>query len=142
MTAIGVTAFDPEGTGSPGEHDDLAFLTLDGDRETSWPTERYVRRDLGVKSGVGLVVELAEISTVDSITIETDATGWAVEIAVADTAGRSRAGYGPAVAEGSGLTSRAEFEIDASGRFALIWFTDLGEGELPVRIRVREITVR
>ncbi len=139
---VGVTAFDPEGTGTPGEHDDLALLALDGDRETSWPTERYVARDLGAKSGVGLVVELAQISPIGSITIETDATGWAVQIAVADAAGTSRADYGPPVAEGVDLSSVAEFDIAASGRFALIWFTDLGEGELPVQIRIREITVR
>ena len=138
----GIAAFDPEGTGAPGEHDDLAPLAIDGDPATSWHTERYEARDLGLKSGVGLVVELSRSATVDAVTIDTGSHGWAVEVALSDHAAVSRSEFGPTTGSGTDLGPLAEIAVDGSGRFVLLWFTDLGEGERPVRLHVREITVR
>ncbi len=137
-----VTAFDPEGTGTPGEHDDLVRFAVDGDPTTAWHTERYRSRDLGTKSGVGLLIELEAKARVDTVEIRTDATGWAAEIMVTNEAGLDRASFGPARASGTDLDPVAVFEVDAEGRFVLVWITHLGAGPLPVRLHVDEVVIR
>src|SRR4051794_1688513 len=51
----GVTAYDPQGTGTPGEHNTDAKLATDGNAGTYWRTESY-RGGLN-KSGVGVVLD-------------------------------------------------------------------------------------
>lgn len=142
LEVVGIAAFDPEGTGTPGEHDELAPLAIDGDPATSWHTERYEARDLGLKTGVGLVVEVSRSAPVDRVTIDTGTSGWAVEVAVSDHDAASRSEFGPTTGSGTDLGPIAEIAVDGSGRFVLLWFTDLGDGDRPVRLHVREITVR
>jgi len=142
LEVVGIAAFDPEGTGTPGEYDELAPLAIDGDAATSWHTERYEARDLGLKTGVGLVVEISRNAPVDLVTIDTGTSGWAVEVAVSDHDAASRSEFGPTTGSGTDLGPIAEIAVDGSGRFVLLWFTDLGDGDRPVRLHVWEITVR
>ncbi|MEZ5246824.1 MAG: serine/threonine-protein kinase [Acidimicrobiales bacterium] len=142
-----VVAFDPEGTGTPGEHNDRAVLAIDRDLATGWPTERYATRDLGAKSGVGLLLTLVQVSDVETVTIHTDgADDWAVEIHVATgiTAADadSIADFGAPEGLGTSLGSTAEIPVGARGDTVLVWLTDLGRGETPIMMTVAEVTIR
>jgi len=64
VTLRGVTGYDPDGTGPPGEHNATAPLATDGDQKTFWATETYLSPEFGgLKSGVGLVLDASEVFT-------------------------------------------------------------------------------
>ncbi|MFQ5556795.1 MAG: protein kinase, partial [Acidimicrobiales bacterium] len=140
-TVASVAAFDPEGTGPAGEHDDLAALVVDGDPATIWPTERYDARDLGPKRGVGLVFELEEESRIGQVAIVTRGDDWAAEIYVADGASPTLAGWGAAIGRVESAGPETTVTATATGRAVLVWFTDLGRGPTPIRLEVAEITI-
>jgi hypothetical protein len=140
---VGVSTFDPDGSGPAGEHDDLVDNVLDEDPETVWFTERYEQRDLGTKAGVGLLFELEERVRVDEVEIHTvGGSGWGATIHVADEAGEDLASFGFADAEGENLPASVVLEPGARGRHVLVWFVDLGRGELPIQLIVDRIVVR
>jgi hypothetical protein len=140
-------AFDPEGTGAPGEHNDRAALAIDRDPSTGWPTERYASRDLGVKSGVGLVLTLDRVADIGRITIRTqEAADWAAEIRVTTGVSAEQAtsitDFGAVQSGRAGLGSIAELPLEARGDTVVVWLTDLGEGDTPIRLTINEITIR
>jgi hypothetical protein len=69
IPAGGVSDFDPEGDGT--ENPDQVPLAVDGDPSTQWQTAAYRNRpDFGgLKSGVGLLVDLGRPRTVASVTV-------------------------------------------------------------------------
>ncbi len=138
-----VTPFDPEGSGAPGENDDLAPLTVDGDPQTAWPTESYDSRAFGgLKSGVGLVVELERALPLDRLLVTSPSTGWAAEVYVADSPRRRLDQWGAAVASAEAIPGDAVFDLDArSGGAILLWVTDLGDGPPRVRVEIAEVVV-
>lgn len=76
---------------SPGEipdHPAQAGLAIDGDPNTSWPTDIY--RDAVpfpvFKEGVGLLLHLSEPTGLAEVTIDVPSTGTEVQIRAADTA--------------------------------------------------------
>lgn len=147
LTVVGADAFDPEGSGPPGEHDELAGQAIDGNPATAWVTERYADRDLGAKSGVGLVLTLDEVSDIEAVTIATEGgAGWAVQIHVATGVTVASAGgiadFGDPRGGGTGLDEEADLAVDGRGDTIVLWFTDLGAGNLPIRLTVSEVTVR
>ena len=145
-TIVAATAFDPEGTGAPGEHNERAVFAIDGDEATSWTTERYRGRDLGSKSGVGLVLTLDEVRDLHTVTIHTDAQDWAVEIRVTTGVSANTAtaidDFGDAQGRASGLGDVADVTVSARGDTVVVWLTDLGAGTLPISLAIREVTIR
>ena len=140
--AVAAAAFDPEGSGTPGENDELAMNVLDGDPGTAWLTERYEQRDLGTKPGVGLVIELADPATVETVTVHTpDSRGWAATVHVTDRPGPDLASFGEPDATGTGLGPVAELRPGSAGTHVLVWFTHLGDGPEPIRLVVTEVEV-
>ena len=140
-------AFDPDGSGSPGEHNARAPLAIDGDPDSYWPTEQYDTRNFGTKSGVGLILQLDRVHPISEITIATQAsTNRSVEIRVteAETVGAADtiAAFGPAIHTESGLGPEAILRLDATGDTVVMWFTDLGDGEIPIRLAVGEVTIQ
>ena len=135
------SAFDPQGTG--GESDSLAPLTIDGDPSTAWRTEGYDTRQFsGLKSGVGVVLTLAEAGTLDRVEVTSPTTGWAAEVYVTDEPGGTLGDWGEPVAAGSGLGGNAVFELGGvEGGSVLVWITDLGDGPPRVRMEISEIVV-
>lgn len=147
LRIVRATAFDPEGTGTPGEHDDRAADAIDGDATTSWPTERYGSRTFGTKSGVGLILELDAVRAVEQITIETlSSRDWAVEVRIGTIADLGAVDgiddFGPAVAVGSGLPRVTSISAEAVGNVVVVWITDLGDESPPLRLNVAEVTIR
>ena len=140
-TVVKVSAYDPEGTGPQGEHDDLAAHVLDDDPSTGWSTERYDDPDLGAKRGVGLVFELAETVHVREIEVRSDGTDWTAEIYVSDSTAADLDGWGPPLVVAPGLGSDATLRPDATGRAVLVWIIDLGRAGPPYRLEIEAVTI-
>ena len=143
LAIASVTPFDPQGTGPPGENDELAELTIDGDRESAWRTERYQVADFGLKTGVGLQVDLTDSQQLDRIEIDSPTDGWAAEVYVFERSAEVAA-FDPdsaaAVATVSGVGGDARIPLDGvTGESVLIWVTDLGQGPEQYRFDVSEV---
>jgi serine/threonine-protein kinase len=137
-----VSAFDPQGTGNPGENDEDAPLAADGDDDTAWRTEGYDRRDLAPKSGVGLVMTLEETAELSSLDVTTTTSDWAAEVYVSSSSGSDLASWGVPVTSGSSLEGQAGFDLDGTeGSAVLLWITDLGDGPPRVRAEVAELVL-
>ncbi|MDZ7674708.1 MAG: protein kinase [Acidimicrobiales bacterium] len=140
-------AFDPvdpeTGFGGDGENDAEAVLAVDGNVDTSWSTERYDTRDLGgLKSGVGLMLDLGESHDLDSLEVTSPDADWSATIHVTDTPSDARAGWGEPAASIEGASSGTT-DVDLSnarGSYVLFWITDLGDdGEY--RFEAQELSV-
>ena len=118
-----VTAYDPNGTGAPGENNSQAPLATDGDLGTAWSTENYYDGTLN-KPGVGLVLDAGNAATVRRIVVDTSTPGFTAVI----RAGDSTSDF-PATVSASQVVSSGEATFDVSGsrhRYYLLWITALG----------------
>ncbi|HSL56298.1 MAG TPA: protein kinase [Acidimicrobiales bacterium] len=142
---VQVRAFDPQGTGPPGENDELAPFAIDGDPTTAWRTEGYETRDFGglPKSGVGLSISLAEVATVQRVIVESPSSGWSAGIHVAPADTDDLTAWGdPVVVRDVVPAGRVAFELGGVDAGALLlWITDLGDGPPRVTVEVAEIAV-
>ncbi len=134
---VGFRSFDPEGDQS--ENDDLLGLVADGDESTVWRTDRYKRADFAaLKSGVGLIVELAANSELSELELLTPSTDWTVEVyaSVEPFADRSTWGepVGQAAYDGDDEITIELSAVDGgvlAGRYVLVWITDHGLSPAP-----------
>jgi len=143
VAITGVSAFDPFGSGPPGENDAEAPLAVDGDPATAWRTEFYSDRTLGTKEGVGLIVHLDEARDLDTMVVTSATDEWSASIYVADGAPDDLAGWGEPVTRRDGIAPGATtFELGgASGDSVLVWITDLGPGPAgELRAEFAEVT--
>ena len=86
MTLRGVTGYDPDGTGPPGEHNADAPKATDGDEATFWSTETYSSPAFGnLKPGVGLVLDAGGSVKLGSLTVTTDTPGYTAKILAGDS---------------------------------------------------------
>jgi putative peptidoglycan lipid II flippase len=130
-----VTDFDPQGTGEPGESSQLVPLATDGDTTTAWTTLEYTTSpQLGnLKDGVGLVVDLGEVRTVESVDLVLLGNGTDVELRAAPENASSAPSDSAdsfdqvAVQEGAGTTAELTPEEPVQTRYLLIWLTSLPE---------------
>jgi hypothetical protein len=132
--------FDPQGN-DRAEHPDEVGLAVDGDPATAWSTETYrSRQDFGgLKDGVGIIFDVGDGAEVEQLVVATPNQGWSATVHVADSVGGSIADWGePAatvIGAGAGETT---VDLDADGRYVLLWITDLGGR----RFELQEAAVR
>ena len=128
----------------PTESEATASLAIDGSDATGWSTEIYATRSFGnLKSGVGLILDLASVQQLDRLTILSPTTGWAVEVLASTTSPSptSRSGWGLPVASASNIQSKVSFDLHGTGaREILIWITDLGDGP-ENRVELTEVSL-
>ena len=119
--------FDPQGDGS--EREDRAPFAIDGDPATAWTTETYDSRQdfVGLKQGVGLVLDVGDGAEVRELVLTTPNEAWSATIHVAGAIGGDIGDWGEpaAVLEGAG-PGETTVDLDAEGRYVLVWITDLG----------------
>ena len=74
FTGLVAAAFDPQGTDGGEENSDSAPNVVDGDATTSWSTSTYEQNfgPAGLKTGVGLVVDLGATKGVRQVTVSVD----------------------------------------------------------------------
>jgi len=132
-TLRAVTAYDPDGTGTPGENNSQAPLATDGNPSTAWPTENYHDGTLN-KPGVGLVLDAGSGGTVRQIDVDTTTPGFTAVIKAGDSEGDF-----PATVSAPQAVSGTHATFSISGgahRYYLLWITDLGGLH---RVRITEI---
>jgi eukaryotic-like serine/threonine-protein kinase len=130
----GIGAYDPEG--GDGEHDDEAALATDGDASTFWRTERYTSNLSDQKAGVGLVLDAARSVEPETMTVTSLTPGFTAEIRVSERPD----GDFRKVAGSQMVGERATFRLsDASGRYFLVWITEIPAG---TRAEIAEVRAR
>jgi hypothetical protein len=126
VALTGATAFDPLGDGA--ENNDRASAAIDGDPSTAWQTQGYDDSAIKVKPGVGLVVTLANSTSLASLKVNSPTNNWSADIYVADSPKDSLEGWGAPVATKSGIApGTTSFDLKGTkGGAVLIWITNVG----------------
>lgn len=142
---VSATDFDPFADGG-SEHPEETGRAIDGDPSTAWSTEHYNTAALGgLKPGVGLWVELE--SEADPARIELEVPGGSVDLELflgpEPPSGTDPAGWGERIATHEDASGRVVVESsgDVSGRYLLIWFTDLAPEDGRFAARLAEVRV-
>ncbi|WP_432572264.1 hypothetical protein [Kineococcus sp. SYSU DK005] len=139
VPVAGARAVDPEGDGSEGGDPGAA---LDGDPATTWRSEGYASASFGgLKSGVGLVLDLGADVDVTSVELTGGGTGGAVEL-------RSTPG-GANPLDGSAVLAQAPAggaqvlapPAPARTRQLLLWFTQAADVDGESRVVVGDVRV-
>ena len=141
-TAPTVSSFDPEGDGQ--ENPDAVNLAVDRDPSTAWTTATYRGSPNfgGLKSGVGLLIDLGQPTTVRVGELALTAPGSSVELRAGDTAPTQAADL-PLVAQSdqAGAQVRWTLKTPVRARYWLIWFTSLPSASGGYRIGVAEVAL-
>lgn len=145
---VGAQDFDPEGD-PPEENPDQVSLAVDGKPDTGWRTLTYKDdpRLGGLKSGVGLVLDLGSEQEVGSVTVtlvgnptdlELYATAPGVDNPPAELADARR--VGGTTADGTSTVIR--LDPKPRTRFLVVWLTKLPAVSGGFRGEVAEVAVR
>ncbi|GAB7006547.1 hypothetical protein JCM18899A_40200 [Nocardioides sp. AN3] len=143
ISALTVKDFDPFGN-PPAENSDLAPRAVDGDPATTWRTSTYLQNlgPGGIKSGVGLIVDLHATFDVSRVRITFIQPGTHVSIYVGATAPTSGSALGkPAVTATAAQTAVVPITPAARGRYVTLWFTSLPQVTGGFRTEVAEVSV-
>ena len=128
VTLLGLSGYDPQGTGAPGEHDAAAPLATDGNEATFWATETYHSPQFGgLKSGVGLVLDAGSAVELGSVTVTTDTPGFTARILAGDSPSGEFGDDSSTQTVGASTT----FHLDgARARYYVVWITQLAPGDV------------
>ena len=125
ITGVTATDFDPQGD-PPDENPELTDLAVDGDPDTSWRTLTYTQNfgPAGLKTGVGLVLDLGESHDVSSLDLSFVGTPTSFSLYVTDKPPVAIKGLEPAASDVADQ-ERARVALDAAvrGRFVTVWLT-------------------
>jgi hypothetical protein len=142
-----VTDFDPEAD-PPQENPELAHFAIDGKPGTSWNTVTYRGKPElgGLKSGVGLLVDLGKKTGVGDVRLTLGGQPTAVQILGAPdatSAPTSTKGL-PVVASDDRAGTQVDLPLKktVSTRWLVVWLTSLPPAPGGYQGRVAEISVR
>ena len=137
--------FDPQGGPEFTENPDLVPLAVDGDAATSWRTLTYEQQlgPAGLKTGVGLVLDLGESREVAEIDLSVAGTPVGASFFLTEEDPRG-------VAELDELATvrlekqrlRTRLEEPATGRYLVVWLTELPAVDGGFSASVAEVVVR
>jgi hypothetical protein len=125
----GVTArdFDPQGN-PPEENPAEAPNVVDGRPATTWQTLTYNENfgPGGLKTGVGVVLDLGAVHHVSSVDLTTVGSPTKVSIFLSRTSPSSLQGLAPAGGTTvNGTTGSVSLPPGSSGRYVVVWLTSL-----------------
>jgi hypothetical protein len=130
LTIASVNDFDPEGS-PPEENPDQTSLAVDGNPSTAWTTMTYFGNPKlgGLKSGVGLLVDLGKPQRLGSVKVTLVGSPTSLEI-LADpggtTAPTSTSGLSKVAAKsGAGTTADLTLKKPVTTRYFVVWLTSL-----------------
>jgi serine/threonine-protein kinase len=127
VALAGVTGYDPQGTGTPGEDNADASRATDGDATSYWSTEHYTTPQFGnLKKGVGLLLDAGHAVALKSLTLTTNTPGYTAEIQSGDSS------TGPFTTDSSSkqVGARTVFTLRGkSARYYVVWITSLGTSD-------------
>jgi hypothetical protein len=143
-----VTDFDPEAD-PPEENSDLAGLAVDGKPGTAWQTVTYQRNPElgGLKSGVGLLVDLGKPATVGRVRLTLLGSPTSLQILAApedaDSAPTSTDDLTRVARDGNaGTKVRLPLAEPVTTRWLVVWLTSLPPVQGGYKGQVAEISVR
>jgi eukaryotic-like serine/threonine-protein kinase len=140
LTIMSVTDFDPD-PGDGEEHAEETGNVNDGDPSTEWSSETYNSEDFGGrKDGVGLILELDAEYQITGVNVASAESGWGAQIYVSASGGESLDAWGAPVSEATDVSADPSFALSSptTGRYVLLWFTDLPPSG---RLGISEVTV-
>ena len=149
FTGLTAADFDPEGD-PPEEYPELAALAVDGDPGTVWRTSTYDQQfgPGGLKSGVGLTIDLGAERAVRQVQVtvvgaETAANVYVGAAAPTTMDGLQPVGAGTATGTGDGAAATITVDLDsaASGRYVTVWLTALPQVAEGFRGQIAEVVV-
>jgi hypothetical protein len=137
-----ISSFDPEGDGE--ENDGAVGLAVDRDPTTSWSTDSY-RADPhfgGLKSGVGLLIDLGRPVSVRVAELALTAPGADVEIRAGDRPPQQASDLRLIRARAAApARTRIDLSAPETARYWLIWFTSVPRDGAGYRIGVAEVAL-
>ena len=143
FTDLVAVDFDPQGAPPREESPDQVPNVLDGDPATAWTTSTYKQNfgPTGLKTGVGLVIDLGAAKGVRQVVVSTEGGATSLAAYVTTTAPTGIAGLTP-VGTTSG-TGDLTISVDeaVSGRFVTVWLTLLPTVDGGFRGAVAEVQV-
>jgi hypothetical protein len=143
FTDLTADDFDPQGSEPREENPDTVPNVLDGDPTTSWSTSSYLQNfgPAGLKTGVGLVVDLGGTKGVRRVVVTTVGGPTSLAAYVTSSAPTGVADLSP-VGTASG-TGELTIDLDeaVSGRYVTIWLTLLPPVDGEFRGTISEVQV-
>jgi serine/threonine kinase PknH len=143
FTDITADDFDPQGSEPREENPDSVPNVLDGDPATSWSTSSYLQNfgPAGLKTGVGLVLDLGATKGVRRVVVTTVGGETSLAAYVTSSAPTGVAGLTP-VGTASG-TGELTIDLDeaVSGQYVTIWLTLLPSVDGEFRGTISEVQV-
>ncbi len=135
--------FDPQAD-PPEENPELAPLAVDGDPATAWRTATYEQNlgPGGLKTGVGLVVDLGETRDVRSIEVTLVGAPSGVSLYLGDEVPAGVSGLTPLSSGNTDGRLVVTPEDGTSGRYLTVWLTSLPAVPGGFRGEVTEVVVR
>ena len=137
-----ISGFDPEGDGE--ENEDAAGFAVDHDPSTTWTTDLYQHNSHfgGLKSGVGLLIDLGRPEQVRRADVLLSAAGSDVELR-AGNAPPQHVGDLPLVASADAAPAHQVWALTTptTARYWLLWFTNLPRARGGYRIGVTDMTL-
>ena len=137
------TDFDPQGD-PPEENPEEAPLSVDGDPATAWHSMTYSQQlgPGGLKTGVGLALDLGASGEVSELELTLGGTPTAVAVYVTETAPGGIRGLTPtATATIDGTEGEIAFDEPVAGRYVTVWLTALPAVDGGFRGEVAEVAV-
>jgi hypothetical protein len=142
----GISDFDPEAS-PPQENPEMAPLAIDGNPDTAWETMTYRGRpDLGgLKSGVGLRLDLGKVTSVSQVRVTLVGSPTSLQILAAPKgAGEPTSTAGlRKVAAKDGAGTKVDLTLDkpVETRYLVVWLTSLPPASGGYKGQVAEVEV-
>jgi hypothetical protein len=143
FTGLTAVDFDPQGSEPREENPDQVPNVLDGDPATSWSTSSYLQNfgPGGLKTGVGLVIDLGATKGVREVVVTTEGGQTSLAAYVTSSPPTGIADLTPVgTASGTGpLTITLDEAV--SGRYVTVWLTLLPPVGAEFRGTISEVQV-
>ncbi len=144
LTGVTATDFDPQGT-PPEENPELAHFAVDGNPATTWRTSTYDQNfgPGGLKTGVGLILDLGADHAVSEVDLTTVGSPTRVPVYVTTQAPTNLPGARPA-GQTTVTGTRGDVALDpaAKGRYVVVWLTSLPAVAGGFRGEIAEVVVK
>lgn len=133
VTPTSVQLFDPEPGGDGTDNPSKVPLAIDGDPSTDWSTVDYKRNAAfgGLKSGMGLIIDLGKPTAVRQVTITTTTPTAEMEIRAGDQASGGADSYTVVGQVSSSGTTRVIDIPESAGthQYWVVWITKLAPAD-------------
>ena len=136
------TDLDPQGD-PPRENPELAPQAVDGDPATAWRSLTYKQNfgPSGLKTGLGLVVDLGESSDISEIQLRLLGKPTDVSIYISEVAPSDVEGLTPAATSTIGRRGTLTLDEPVAGQYVTVWLTSLPQVGSGFRGELAEIVV-